>query len=480
MIRTSPRLRFIIADSEPGSGVSNWGAAPTPANVSQPYINRINKVDSDFKNTKSNYSKSKTKAEKTSGNLQDDLSAVNKAIREVEAEQTRLGKIRSDLSKQGGNTTSAYAKLDAEETKLDDYHTSLVSIRGDIQAEIDDAAKTAPAPVSSNTSLGSLTSSAGSLLASTPPPLTLGSLTGSSTGLTGSTTTTQVPPVDTGSGVSSRTRPPASVPLSYNIQAPKEAYFSTHRDFLKEMTFKGNSPSKVSRASQLWTSASNSKGMFVMSNPVPVMTPYKGFAEYHAQWGPGPNEWARYGFQFLYNPATVGMAFATAPNTDIGLQTSGQEKFNLMGTSGSFSTVTFQIIINRMFDMKYIDKNGNLSPNAADHYGESFPDTGTAIEIRNKGTMYDIEFLMRTLLGYTLNTHLRGNTADIGYLGAFPVELHLGKSMRYWGTVDQFSLNHTIFNEDMVPVFTSVDITFNRLVDPPNVMSNSQATRGVF
>jgi hypothetical protein len=268
--------------------------------------------------------------------------------------------------------------------------------------------------------------------------------------------------------------------LSYNVAVPKEAYFSSNQDFLKETTYRGNQPSKVTQASQLWTSANNSKGMFVMTNPVPVTTPYAGQAEYHAQWGPGPDEWARYGFQFLYNPATVGMSFATAPNTDIGLQTSGQEKFNLMGTSGSFSTVSFQVIINRMFDMKYIDRNGNLMPGAQDKYGENFPDTGTAIQIRNKGTMYDIEFLMRTLLGYTLNTHLRGNTADIGYLGAFPVELHLGKSMRYWGTVDSFSLNHTIFNEDMVPIFTSVDITFNRLVDPPNVMTNSTATRGVF
>jgi putative thioredoxin len=70
------------------------------------------------------------------------------------------------------------------------------------------------------------------------------------------------------------------------------------------------------------------------------------------------------------------------------------------------------------------------------------------------GTMYDVEYLLRTLLGYTLKSYLRNNqTADMGYLGARPVELHLGKSLRYLGTVTSLRIEHVIFNEQMVPLF---------------------------
>jgi hypothetical protein len=80
--------------------------------------------------------------------------------------------------------------------------------------------------------------------------------------------------------------------------------------------------------------------------------------------------------------------------------------------------------------------------------------------------MYDIEYLLRTLLGYQLKSSLRNVfTSDIGYLGAYPVELHLGNNLRYLGIIDGFNVSHTIFNQNMVPVFSNVSITFSRLPD---------------
>ena len=91
--------------------------------------------------------------------------------------------------------------------------------------------------------------------------------------------------------------------------------------------------------------------------------------------------------------------------------------------------------------------------------------------------MYDVEFLLRVLMGTTMNSYLRGErTADMGWLPAMPVELHLGKSLRYLGTVNSLNLNHMIFNEKMVPMLTTVDISFARLPDYPATGSNSGAS----
>jgi hypothetical protein len=79
--------------------------------------------------------------------------------------------------------------------------------------------------------------------------------------------------------------------------------------------------------------------------------------------------------------------------------------------------------------------------------------------------MYDIEFFLRTVMGFTIPTQFRGNTADVGWTGAMPVELHLGVGMRYWVTIDAFTVNHVIFDERMVPVFSTVNIAANRLPD---------------
>jgi hypothetical protein len=181
-----------------------------------------------------------------------------------------------------------------------------------------------------------------------------------------------------------------------------------------------------------------------------------------------------YGFQFMYNPATVSMDYVSSPGVDMGLQTSGREKFNIVGTNKTMSTITFTLVINRMFDMKYYDSTGVLKANGAKAYGGRVPTGGEQKDIFNKGTMYDVEYLLRTLLGFTLKSFIRsGDTADIGYLGARPVELHLGKSLRYWGTVTSVGLNHVIFNENMVPLFTNVSISFSRLPDFPGAIGNS-------
>lgn len=297
-------------------------------------------------------------------------------------------------------------------------------------------------------------------------------------------------------------------PVIYNLPAVKEMYFRSD-DLQNFKVNNGNLSQKVSEANKLWNDSKSYKGM-IQSYIVPAKLNTNG-----QWWSPnsgtngleGNNKRVnvrRYGFQFQYNPSTVTMSYAGAPQVDIGLQTSGTDKVPLIGSSVTSSTVTFNLLINRMNDFKYLDSliygtskskyNQAFVPlkgkvkvsNLSSLFGEVYSHTGNhpvlpqyegsaaevtsindeLIQIRELGTMYDIEYLLRTLLGYQLKSSLRNVfTSDIGYLGAYPVELHLGNNLRYLGIIDGFNVSHTIFNQNMVPVFSNVAITFSRLPD---------------
>jgi hypothetical protein len=283
---------------------------------------------------------------------------------------------------------------------------------------------------------------------------------------------------------------PTAKELKYNASAVKEAYFSTKTSFLEGVSSQtanrerigiqspDNLPASITQANQLWTAASGSKGMIVTSEQV------------LKAWNSGSNaatssnslDHHNYGFQFQYNPGNVSMSYYTSPNVDVTMITSGTEMFNLAGVSGSQGSVSFQVIINRIFDMQYYKSDGSLkdSYNFRDIYPVPPKYTQDGQDIYEHGTMYDVEYLLRVLMGTTMSSYLRGKrTADMGWLPAIPVELHLGNNLRYLGTVNNINLNHIIFDSRMVPLFTTMDIGFARLPDypPSNTTPNTSNTR---
>lgn len=292
-----------------------------------------------------------------------------------------------------------------------------------------------------------------------------------------------------GGGKQKKTLPPPkpNEPTKYNIPSVTEAYFQMTSGYESQVLLTGNAnrPAIVNEAKELWVNAGSHKGM-IQSFVIP-----KAIGNSSSSAGMTPELYAnknintsKYAFQFLYNPGTVQMDYAGAPAVDIGLELSGRDKIPLIGSAATSSTVSFQLLINRMPDMKYLgSQNTQANLSARQDLGREYlisnQDKFTKIygrqvpvedleQIRDRGTMYDVEFLLRTLIGYSLPSTLRGfTTSDVGYLGAYPVELHLGKSLRYLVTVNSFSLNHTIFSEDMVPVFTNMTINCNRLPDYP-------------
>jgi hypothetical protein len=158
--------------------------------------------------------------------------------------------------------------------------------------------------------------------------------------------------------------------LEYNVPSVLDAFYSTRASFLTAAGFSSNRPGQVASANELWAGSKSSKGMIVSYIPPSNGVEYQGGqlpASSVSTFG------TNYGFQFMYNPATISMEYSGMPNVDQGFQISGQDKFVLYGTNITQSTISFQLLINRMFDMKYYDENGRIKEGAERAYAGKLP-----------------------------------------------------------------------------------------------------------
>lgn len=302
-----------------------------------------------------------------------------------------------------------------------------------------------------------------------------------------------VPPgAGSGGGGGGKTPPPAGSvnitpdngPVEYNVSSVKSAYFRA--DASETVLFTdGGSPataSVVKNASDLWRNANDGahKGMFQTYNYWNLnSTQRKGLKKTDPNlpsWYGTSYQKQRYGFQFLYNPSEVNMDWGGTPNVDPGLMMSGKDATPFIVPQASSSNISFNLILNRMPDVGIINTYG--AKYVADHMNDFYGRVPPAVNgnrdivddltaIQNLGTMYDIEYLLSTLVGFRSYSDLRYRwTSDIGFLMGLPVELHLGKDLRYLGTINYLSVTHTIFGKGMVPLFTNVQIGFARRIEP--------------
>jgi hypothetical protein len=173
-----------------------------------------------------------------------------------------------------------------------------------------------------------------------------------------------------------------------------------------------------------------------------------------------------WGFRFAYNPTSI--SYTTAMDTSIDWMLADKDPANYIGGNVS---VGFTLYLNRMPDMTELaGKKGKTGT-----YGKNYPRELREEEIQgilNRGTEYDLEFLYRVLNGEPKpsdNTLLTYNvagkpavTSDFGYITGTPVWLKIHNNLRYKGSVASLSVNHVIFNELMVPMFSTVDVTMIR------------------
>ena len=179
----------------------------------------------------------------------------------------------------------------------------------------------------------------------------------------------------------------------------------------------------------------------------------------------------KYGFKFLYNPTTVSMAWGLMNYMDPPFEASGADVFSVVSAGLMTSTVEFELILNRIEDFSYLNENGLSSQNP---YSVTVPNDDLKA-IYRQGTMYDMEYLLKTLNGpssvYT--SELNGLTSDRAWLRPTIVELHLGSAMRYRVRIADLSINHIMFDSRMVPILSSVRIKCSRFNDGPTAMPSN-------
>jgi hypothetical protein len=239
-------------------------------------------------------------------------------------------------------------------------------------------------------------------------------------------------------------------------------------------------------ARQAWTGVTPGRGTFQMDKKF-VVAQLDGLNRNNSK----QVDDQLYGFRFLYNPTSVTMGWGIQGAVNPEYQASGKDEAIPISAGLFSSQIQFSIILNRIEDMNYLDKFGFVSQQQAkigtpppgldpaqrnriysanymanSPYGENLS-IDEQRSIYKKGTMYDIEYLFKTINGphATFKSDLNGTTADRGYMRMSILELHLGANMRYRVRISDLGINHTIFNNRMVPILSTVNFTCHRFID---------------
>lgn len=178
----------------------------------------------------------------------------------------------------------------------------------------------------------------------------------------------------------------------------------------------------------------------------------------------------KYGFQFLWNPENV--TTNVARNMDI--TPSAADTLRVVaGVFPGQETMSLSIVLDRTNDFAYGKAIG--LPASPEYYGARF--SGEAKQdfatqwamLMRQGTMADLEYLFRAINGSgsgdkQWTTLLGKKTANVGYLQPTLMGIVLGPNehdnLSYVGWISNIGITHTAFTETMIPIRTTVNISF--------------------
>jgi hypothetical protein len=282
------------------------------------------------------------------------------------------------------------------------------------------------------------------------------------------------PVTDQGKGIA------FSKDYKYNAPMVRSAYFTSAKGVSESLVGVTNDGNFVDQglyqdAMKAWTGTTGGRGTIQMDRK------FTNALAKSQENQVTPLDPQMYGFKFLYNPKEVAMAWGVLDKMDPEYIASGTDPFNVISAGLMSATIQVTILLNRINDFAYINENGYNTGAGIVQYTDFVNQTGLVnpypenvdatevAEIYKKGTMYDIEYLLKTLNGphATFVSKLNGKTADRGWLRPSIVELHLGAGMRYRVRVAQLAVTHTVFNSRMVPILSSVQLTLGRFNDGP-------------
>jgi len=167
-----------------------------------------------------------------------------------------------------------------------------------------------------------------------------------------------------------------------------------------------------------------------------------------------------WGFQFMYNPTTFGHQqqnanFDISNTQDISNQLTGNQ------------TMSVNLFINRMIDMSALayDRAKQVDGTGGD-YARALTDDDIH-GILKRGTEYDLEFLYRVVNGEPkLGPSTDRATSDFGFIAPAPIWFRFHDNLKYKVIINNISVNHIIFTENMVPMVTEVSISMLRIPTP--------------
>lgn len=200
----------------------------------------------------------------------------------------------------------------------------------------------------------------------------------------------------------------------------------------------------------------------------------------------------RIGFQFMWNPET----FSTSVQLNTEITPSPADIFaSVAGAFPSGETLTVQVRLDRTNDfacMRHLlkkdfsltldnsSKETKVYEEMAKYYQTSFSSTETAEAISKKirdlmdlGTVADLEYLYKAINGPYWKSITGRSTADIGYLSATLLRVDIGP-LSYVGYVNNLTVNHISFAQDMTPMRTDVSIAMN-LMASAGIASDGRA-----
>jgi hypothetical protein len=176
-----------------------------------------------------------------------------------------------------------------------------------------------------------------------------------------------------------------------------------------------------------------------------------------------------YGFKFHYNPTTLNMSWAGVMGANPVFEAANLDPAVPMSQNLFASTINFVVILNRIQDLAELTAAGSYKNGKNPYSIEVSPED--RLDIVQKGTMYDLEYLFRAMHGFAgsanYDSTLMGKTKDPGWLPVRPVELHLGQKLRYRVRVLNMEVSHKMFSTSMVPIFSEVSFSCMRYWDGP-------------
>lgn len=176
-----------------------------------------------------------------------------------------------------------------------------------------------------------------------------------------------------------------------------------------------------------------------------------------------------YGFRFLMNPPSFSEAYSSPSGVDSmqALKTiatvGGSPQFSISGAS-----VNVSLFLSRIDDLRILR---DYPTSWKDQYPEGTIDEEDAEQLRQRGTLYDMEYLFRTTNGRRTPVWwdtTPGGSSDFGFVLPFPMLFSFGDGpmvRRLRGFISGIQVEHILFAPGMVPMMTQLSLSIERIQD---------------